>query len=112
VAGVKYAWEINPKYADYRDRATTWAEVLSTIDKIKGSPEIQINRAREEVLESLLYVLARIAADTTAHNMIIRKLPWLCGNCGQEKLQNLCARDDTCSSLSAVCDHCGSEFIS
>lgn len=42
--------------------------------------------------------------------LCIRRLPWICGDCGRESVQNLRKYDG--DSLIGTCDNCGAEWIS
>ena len=42
--------------------------------------------------------------------MVLKRLPWMCGNCGEESVQNL--RSCGQHSVEAKCDNCGAEWVS
>lgn len=56
---------------------------------------------------------AELAIYTSPKRMTIKKLPWMCGNCGEQTVD--CIRPYTGSdgeSLLGTCSNCGSEWVS
>lgn len=56
---------------------------------------------------------AELAIYTSPKKMTIKKLPWMCGNCGKQTVD--CIRSYTGSdgeSLLGTCSNCGSEWVS
>lgn len=57
-----------------------------------------------------------IAKVVTSHRvvgkslLVCRRLPWICGDCGSETVQNL--RKHEGDSLIGTCDNCGAEWVS
>lgn len=54
--------------------------------------------------------LSLLAAKSPSNTMVIKQLPWMCGNCGETAVQNL--RKCGEQSLEAKCDICGAEWVS
>jgi len=97
-----------------------WLQAIKTIEEMQTeTPRIYFldgnSLTGEEAWKKCLrLVLERLNAKASSEpqNVIsIKKLPWTCGECGKQEVQNLRSYSDG-SSLIATCDNCGCEWVS
>ena len=73
----------------------------------------EVHTALETLAAEVERLRGELAIYTSPKRMVIKKLPWMCGNCGEQTVD--CIRPYTGSdgeSLLGTCSNCGSEWVS
>jgi hypothetical protein len=98
-----------------------WSEVIDIVQSMaREVPQVRSSdnnplTSTEAWNKCLLTVLTRLqlAADRSPKNVVaIKMLPWTCGECGKDSIRKISVYSQENRSFLAVCEDCGTEWIS
>ena len=98
------------KFNEFRDHMHNKANSLRDwVQRQKTERDVEVPHEMNKLIDAILAMV--LEGKTATNKLTIKKLPWLCGECGKHEVQNLRVYKGG-PSLIATCDHCGSEWVS